>query len=246
VKIGLIQTQGIGDIIIGLPIAKWFTDRGHQVFWPVSEHFVDFLALTVPYVTFLGIVNDDRLSFTQYCYDKPLESLEKYGCDRILVLNMNLPAEHTLDRRLASSLKFDEYKYALAGVPFSEKWTLSLTRDPGREQALHKSLELGDTPYICIHGSGSDFKGELKLPPGWRETYKIVEIAPITDSPFDWLYTIEHAAKLVLIDSMFANLVEQLNIGVDKYLIQRSVTALTPVYKNGWRFCWPGDTIEES
>jgi hypothetical protein len=36
-----------------------------------------------------------------------------------------------------------------------------------------------------------------------------------------------------------------LNITGENYLVQRSVTALTPVYKNGWQFCWPGDRIED-
>ena len=72
--------------------------------------------------------------------------------------------------------------------------------------------------------------------PAWRRDYRIVEIDERSDSPFDWLATLERAAKIVCIDSSFANLVEQLNFENEKYLILRTPGPLTPVYKNGWHF----------
>ena len=74
------------------------------------------------------------------------------------------------------------------------------------------------------------------MPQHCAENFQIVEITTLTDSPFDWIYTIEHASKLLMIDSCFANLTEQLNIPVEKYLILRSGTGETPVYRNGWKF----------
>ena len=86
---------------------------------------------------------------------------------------------------------------------------------------------------------------EVTLPDSWRERYQIVTMEPRTDNPFDWIHTIENASKRVMLDSSFANLTDQLNIAGDNYLIQRSIALGTPVFKNGWRFCWPFSPIPE-
>ena len=88
---------------------------------------------------------------------------------------------------------------------------------------------------VCIREDQAS-AAEVHLPAEWRDRYQIVEVREITDSPFDWIGTFERAAKLVFIDSCFSNLVEQLNIPVEKYLILRSPIEYTPVLKNGWKF----------
>ncbi len=55
-----------------------------------------------------------------------------------------------------------------------------------------------------------------------------------TDNPFDWLTMLECADKLVLVDSLYTNLVEQLNLPNTKTPLLRSRVAYTPVFKNGW------------
>ena len=37
---------------------------------------------------------------------------------------------------VSNSVKFDEYKYAIAQVPFHEKWNLKLVRNAERERVL--------------------------------------------------------------------------------------------------------------
>ena len=54
-KIGLIQTRGLGDIIIALPIAAAFARRGHTVHWPVNAAFVPFLQHAAPAVQFIPV-----------------------------------------------------------------------------------------------------------------------------------------------------------------------------------------------
>jgi len=39
-----------------------------------------------------------------------------------------------------------------------------------------------------------------------------------------------------MIDSCFSNLVEQLNLPMEKYFVLRSPMQYTPVMKNGWIF----------
>jgi hypothetical protein len=140
-----------------------------------------------------------------------------------------------IDKQLAWSLKFDEYKYAISGVPFDQKWRLSVTRDPAREQMLFERLAI-HSHYIVIHDHGEGFKLDIQLPDDLLRDYQVVRISHLTDNPFDWLGVIERADMLLCVDSCFANLIEQLNLCAHKYLFLRSHTRGTPVFKNGWFF----------
>jgi len=171
-------------------------------------------------------------------FNLPWRMLQEHRCDNIICLYNYLESKEVYNKALARSLKFDEYKYAIAGVPFAKKWELHLNRDLVAEQALFASLGI-TRPYICIHQVASDFAVDIELPPAWREEYQVVEITPRGDNPFDWIWTLERANKLVLIESCFSNLVEQLDIGPkdEKYLNLKPTSAyFTPVMKNGWKF----------
>jgi len=51
--LGLIQSRGIGDIIIALPIAKYYHDRGVEVYWPIDARFLPSFQNAVDYVKFI-------------------------------------------------------------------------------------------------------------------------------------------------------------------------------------------------
>ena len=245
-KIGIIQVQRFGDLLIALPIAAWYIERGHEVYWPVHQDFYAAIQQAAPQVNFISLDPAIGTSILHFLYEHPMAVLQALGCEKIIPLAIAIEGADFIDLKLVGSLKFDEYKYARAGVPFSEKWRLGdfLERDLGREKALHAMLGITG-PYICVHPTASNINMTVNLPERWLTDYQIVKIHPLTDNQLDWIYTLEHAAKLVLLDSCFANLAEQLNIGGDKYLITRSVVAATPVFKNGWTFCWPFDPIVE-
>lgn len=229
-RVGLIQTRGIGDIIIALPIADFFIQQGYDVFWSIDEQVVTAFQQAKPEVNFIAVTKG-----VDWLLKKPLNILQQHDCERVIILYSYLKHDEVYDKGLLRSLKFDEYKYAISGVPFSNKWNLILHRDHKRELALHNKLGI-TKPYICVHLRGTKFKADITLPKPWSDNYQIIEVDKITDNPFDWIYTFENAAKLVFIDSCFSNLVEQLNLTNEKYLILRSVCSLTPVMKNGWRY----------
>jgi len=187
-----------------------------------------------PAIRFLGVAAGESPT-REYFLDEPLRLLAKYGCSKVIILYSYLSGAHVADTRLAGSLKFDEYKYAIAGVPFDQKWHLELARDEKREQALFDRLEL-DGEYICVHDTGSDVSHDILFPQDNDRDLTVVRISELTDDLFDWLLTLERASKLVLMDSCFANIVEQLNLPNEKILVLRSPVGFTPVYKNGWRF----------
>lgn len=229
--VGLMQSGGIGDLIIALPIAAYLQKKGAVVHWPVDSVFAPFMRDAAPDIHFI----DHEQHGPGLDVSTSFKLLKELNCDPIIPLYSHFTSGQICDTRLANSLKFDEYKYAIAGVPFTEKWNFNIRRNYPREMALFNSLNI-DREYICVHRHGSIFSAEVDLPDIWIRQFQIIEIDEISNNPFDWIHTLEHASKLVLLDSCMANLVDQLDIGNEKYLILRSHTSFTPVLKNGWKY----------
>jgi hypothetical protein len=237
-KIGLVQTGKIGDIIIALPIAQHFIDQGHEVFWPIDERWFGFFKEAAPQVNFKPVQHKFAIPDSiEYLLEYPKSIVHHYGCDKVYILYSNFYNVFTERDHLANSLKFDEFKYAISGVPFQKKWTLSVVRNVVREAELISKLNIRGN-YVVTHDTGSDAqeKVNIELPEEIRDTCQVIPISQISDSPFDWIPVFEGAKELFLIDSAPANLVEQLGIKTKKTLYLRSAVGFTPVYSNGWAF----------
>ena len=235
-KIGLVQTGAIGDIVIALPIACYYLNQGHEVYWPIDKRFVEFFSEAEPRVTFIPVDSDRGTNTLEYFLKDPYAYLGRVGCDKIFTLYSHLTGIDLGYPRLARSLKFDEYKYAVAGVPFEEKWNLKIVRNAAREHRLREMLDL-KKDYVVVHedgGIGSNFKLEIQLPDSITETHQILRIKPLTSSPFDWITIFEGAKQLAMIDCIHANIIEQLRISVQKILYLRSDVRYTPVFASGW------------
>ena len=235
-KIGLIQTRGIGDIIIAAPIAQYYINQGHEVFWPVDSGFYPAVQAAFPEIRFMPVSKEQAGGTSlAYFYAQPLAELSAIGCNPIFSLYSYLSGLDIVDPKQANSLKFDEYKYAAASVPFEQKWQLRVNRNLEREQALFERLDIrGD--YILMHDQGSNFKLDIQLPEDMLRDFQLVRVSELSDNPFDWIGVIERAGVLVCVDSCFANLAEQLNLCARKYLFLRSDIRATPVFKNNWQF----------
>lgn len=230
-RLGLIQSRGIGDIIIALPIAKYYHDRGVDVYWPIDEKFLPSFKDAVDYVTFIPFnFKPDLDGFLQ----KPMAMLKAVPCERIVTLYSYLSGTLVSNKAFYGSLKFDEYKYAIAGVPFSEKWNLSIKRDSKREEALFKTVVCKDD-YVVVHKHGSNFHKDIVVSQRFKGM-QVVEIDEKTPNIFDWLLVLEHARCLILLDSCFANLVDQLGLPNEKIYIFRSEIRFTPVLRGNWQY----------
>ncbi len=235
-KIGLIQTRGIGDIVIAAPIAQHFVAQGHEVFWPVDLRFLAFVQTAFPEIRFLGVDPDVTGNATAaYFYANPLQQLQQAGCGQIHLLYSQLTGFAASHPHLAHALKFDEYKYAVCAVGFARKWALQLRRDTLAESRLAERLGI-EREYVVVHEQGSDFRLQIDLPQDVKDRYQVVKIEPLTANPFDWLGVLERAQMFVGVDSCFSNLVEQLDLCPQKYLFLRSGVHSTPVLKNNWQF----------
>lgn len=235
-RLGIIQSRGLGDIVIALPIARHYHNEGYEIHWPIDQQFVSSVSAVVNWVNWIPLEVDAK---GRYFYDVPLERLRNLKCDEIIPLYQALSGHPEMSARPEFQITgFDQIKYHIAQVPFLKKWTLaeSITRDPEREQALYDQVVNKEgTPYVVVHTQGSNYQADIKpewIPEGWQ----VIEVTELTDSIFDWLKVIEGAEALIAVDSVVANLVDQLGITetVDCYWIARSHIHLTPVLGGSW------------
>lgn len=232
-KIGLIQSRGLGDIIIALPIAWHYHQQGQKVYWPICEEFYGSVKDTAPWVHWMPMPTDSQ---GQFFYHEPLKRLKAMKVDEVICLYQSLNVVPELSAVPWFQIQhFDEFKYTKAGAPFLKKWQLRecITRQPERELALNQRVVQQDQYYVT-HFKGSNFQAQPDLgniPPEWQ---RIDVDDNITDSIFDWISVIEGAQAVVCIDSALSNMIDQLQLEVDKYWIPRSHIHLTPVLGTAW------------
>ena len=215
-KLGIIQSRGLGDIVIALPIAWQYHREGYRIYWPICEEFIPSFRDTAAWVNWLPVTTDP---YGKFFLETPLSLLAAEGItaeDDILYLYQFLSSvPDRTDPDLFAMMKFDQYKYAITGVPFAKKWELDqcITRDAEREQALYDRVVTQDR-YMVYQGKASDVAYEIDLSPIDPAVQRI-EITDLTDCIFDWLKVIEGAETCILVDSVFANLIDQLKICTD-------------------------------
>jgi len=218
-----------------MPIADLFAEQGYEVVWPIDPRYIPIFQPIKPLIQFFPVRVEEG---PDYFVNDPIGITREQGCGRTIILYSYVSDQKVYDPRLTMNLKLDEYKYAIAGVPFSLKWTLKYERQIEREEALFDSLGIKED-YVCIHDIGSNMASPFEIPEHLTDGLHIVRVEELTDSPLDWPLTLERANRLIMVDSCLSNLVEQINLETEKYLIPRAPHQYPPVYKNGWRFIFP-------
>jgi hypothetical protein len=237
-KLGIIQSRGIGDILLALPIARYYSNLGYKILWPICEEFLPNVKDSAHWVQWIPLPTDAKGDFF---YKEPKQRLKNFGCDEIICLYQSLSSSPELSNVPWFQIqKFDEFKYTKAGVPFLHKWKLAdcITRDVEREDALYAKV-VKQPLYYVTHTVGSSYKNEPDLSSMPAEWQRINITEDITPCVFDWLKVIEGAQALVCLDSVISNMVDQLDIKVDKYWIPRSHIHLTPVLGSEWTILDP-------
>ena len=232
-RLGLIQSRGLGDIVIALPIAGHYCDQGWDIYWPIVESFVPSMQAAAPWVHWIPLTPDREAKFF---YEIPLQILtQQHACDQIFPLYQHLSGYDFAQAKYFQHTSFDQYKYIRAGLPFLKKWDLAryVSRNHERENALYQQL-VQNPKYVAVHVQGSNhvatFDAKI-IPPDWQTLY----IQPYEGVLlFDWLGILERAQALILLDSVFANLVDQMGIGRNRHFIARSNVLLTPVLGQYW------------
>lgn len=208
--IAIIQPGRIGDIIICLPIAKYFHDYGYEVHWPVCAQYIS-LFNYINYANPYDIGKDISRAYKNSLAVLPL------GINKIdLAIGLGSPYnKNWVDE---SKLSFDKWKYKQASVPFSEKCNLKLYRKYDKESELANKLGIKfDEDYCVVHSEGDNFECDIKTLKG-----KKIDLRPIAGfSLFDWIGILESAKAVYCIDSCVANLIEGLKLPCSKYFRPR-------------------------
>ena len=206
-KIGIIQPGRVGDIIIVLPIAKWFYDQGYEVIWPVYKGFAEIFD-SVDYVNPILI---DKL---EGAYHESKEIIKKEGVQATYDLAIGFGADEKPWRD--SGLSFDEWKYQEAGVPIFEKYKLKLTRNLKAEKRLMELFNLGEYEdgYVVTNSDSSFAHFDFNIPDA-------IEVEQINEFTIvDWCGVIDNARYVYCVDSAVANLINQLGLAKDRRYIK--------------------------
>jgi len=220
--IKILQVGRMGDIIVCLPIAKHYFDLGYTIIWPVCSEYIS----VSDYVKYVNFIDIGSISDTNIC---DLYNTQKNIVDYdVLDLSIGF-GNYELDTNwIGSKLRFDEWKYKIANVPFSKKFNLEITRIPEKENNLVSSIQKNN--YIVTHSHGT--RGSYNF-----NIHNAIEISPIEGySVFDWLKVIELSNHIYCVDSCIANLINQLDIKVNNRSFRpyRPLVVFPPVLKDDW------------
>jgi hypothetical protein len=232
-KLGIIQTRGLGDIMIALPIALHYHEQGNHIHWPVQENWVDQLNRHVPWVKWIPIKPDSGAFF----YDTPMERLRNFRCDEVICLYQALTGHPEFSNApWFQHTGFDQYKYIRAGVAFKDKLRLAqcITRDLEREQEFFERFAPQDgRGYVITHLESS--QQTVAIDPGLIPPDLARVDITNEGTVFDWLQLIERSDAVIMTDSVFANLVDGWDFqGPERYFIPQHHIQLTPTFLGAW------------
>lgn len=251
-KVGIVTTRGLGDIVVAIPIAYHFIrQRGDQVYWPIDATYLKHFELYFPEINWLPVIPEesaglDPASSVRYYLDEPIERLTAAGVtkDNIKVLYQQVTMFYGPGQApLSAAMKFDEIKYAIAGVPLKQKWNLDtmLRRHRDREESLFNQ-KWPRQPYCISHLEGSDQSIDEQVLAPLSHGMPVVKITLGCDI-WDWLTLIERASRIVCIDSVYANIIDMLGIQTPKVLFFRAKSP-PPVLREKWQYAWPNPPKE--
>lgn len=134
-------------------------------------------------------------------------------------------------------IRFERQVYGRFDVPLEKKWdSFSVVRDPEREEALFKKLNLSE-PYQFVH---DDTRFPLDRTYISQTLPVFQPVRDLTDNIFDYCTLIEHATEIHVVDSSFIVLIDCLPYVNDqqrlfKHHYARSLPALqSPMLKKPW------------
>ena len=226
--IGIIQPGKLGDLIICLPIAKYYHDQGFEVHWPVFNNFAPMMTEVVDYVKYIPVSND-----VYKCVPEAYEYFKKKKPTTLFDIAATFPGSKCTEEYVAlgdgyGEEKFDQFKYRKCNVPFELKWKLEYKRDLRSEQKVYDDM-IKSEKYDVISTKHS--RGDINV--RFASKYPIIQVNE-NYNIFHWRKVLENAKCIGLVDSAMANLVEQLNLPNKKVLLRKPGHP-TPTFRNEWR-----------
>lgn len=240
-KIGIIRPCKIGDLIISLPIGKYYYDKGYEVLWPIMKNYYEmFNEAAGHYIKFIPILDS-----TGFAVNLSREVLIENKVNEILNLTFNVGTfdDENSTKFKKMNLNFDQFIYHLAEVPFEHKWNLEIRRNIEAENKLFEK-KIKTPKYSVGHFDVEYNKYGWQKGISTRQGYynlckkyisnNLIELLPDKEFPslFYWIKILQNSEELFLADSSPLNLVEGLNLTNKKNLLLRSSAKETPILKN--------------
>lgn len=244
-RLGIIRPCKIGDLIISLPIGKYYYNKGYEVLWPIMSNYYEmFNEAAGHYIKFIPILDS-----TAFAVNLAKGVLIENKVNEILNLTFNVGtfSDENSIKFKKSHLRFDEFIYNLAEVPFEHKWNLEIKRNIQAENKLFEK-KIKTSKYSVGHFDVEYNKYGWQKGIATRQGYynlckkfiqnNLIEVLPDKEfsSLFYWIKILENAEELFLVDSGPFNLVEGLSIGKNKTLLIKALDHPqgTPITKNKW------------
>lgn len=220
----LIQPGAFGDIFLCAPIAKWYSDRGYNVDWPVAGKFLPLLS----YFNYVSPLELPEESLDPDWLRSDVMKILPMTSNYDKVVNLADRGPHPTAQHFSEN--FEQCKYRLAEVPFSEKNNLSWERDLGKEENLFNLLGLSSKdPYALVHKE--DSSGEMAVVP--PVNMKVVEVKPIENYSIpDWFKVFENASEIYCVESS----IHQFLDGIIQHLTDKRFLLKRPSIAPDYRF----------
>jgi hypothetical protein len=214
-KLLLIQPGAYGDLIVCAPIAKWYADKGYEVYWPIRKKFKSVLK-EFSYVT--PVILNEKILHSDWLRSdvlKILPTIDKYN----KILNLADRGTHPYAQMPDES--FEQCKYRLAEVPFEEKHTLEWNRNKKKEDEIYdryvKSLE-----YVFVHNTSSG-KEKVSIPTSVNKPVVFCD-NPEGYNIFDWYKVAINASEIYCTESAIWAFLDGIvkDITKERYLLPRN------------------------
>lgn len=191
-KLLLIQPGACGDIILCAPIARYYSDKGYEVHWPITKRFFPLLD-QLDYVSPI-ILNDNVLDHDWLRSDvMKIIPLIPFA-DKVV----NLADRGPHPTAETPPENFEQCKYRLAGVPIENKHKLKWSRNLDRENSLYETVVGDKKDYAFCHLTSSrNDRAEMPEFDG-----DVVEASEIDGySIYDWYKVIKNASAIYCVES---------------------------------------------
>jgi hypothetical protein len=206
-----------GDILICLPIAKWYSNE-YDIEWFCPKKF---------HITFRPI---------DYC--KPVTEIST-DYDKIIDMSFGIRSSTPLHKwwidNQSSWQSFIIPKYLLADVPLRERWNLVWKRNKEKENYLYDKIAAKyDHNYIVTH-----LTPDCKINSSAQNR---IIFEPIEDfCVFDWIKVLKNSKEIHCIDSLLCNFVEVIPKLISKPKFYYATSKVPNIWDktllvNNWRF----------
>ena len=217
----IIQPGAYGDLFICAPIAKFYHDKGYQIFWPIQPNFLSILQkfnYVIPIILSKDLIDEDWLRSDVM---KILNLHLKFD----KVINLADRGPHPTEQKEYEN--FEQCKYRISEIDIEQKHNLQWNRNIKKENELYEKLNPENSIYdiahiVDSHGNKTHFS----------EKRKTIFIDKIQEYDIiDWYKLIINAQNVYCIESSIHQFVD----GFIKQLKNKPVLLKRSVIEGNYR-----------